>query len=319
MVRGRRGLRGRRAARSPALGAGPLGSAPVCAVGLFVVRHRHRRLGRRDERRGRRGRAPARPLDHAAVPRRVVARLHHRRRGRRPDGGAARAAAGAPRRRSACSRCVLVLRGTRAFLPAEEEQAEPSRRSGSAWLEPRTLAIGVMVLAFTVAEGSANDWLSLALIDGYDVAHWVGVTGYALFVVRHDRRAGSSGRSCSTGSAARRCCGPRPAAAAAGHPAGGLRWPRSWWSPSASWSGGSGPPWASRSASAPPPTTRPAPPPGSRSSRPSATAPSWPARRCSAALGDRVGTLEALLAVALPDDPGRAHRVRGPAEPEPTR
>ena len=27
-----------------------------------------------------------------------------------------------------------------------------------------------MVLAFTVAEGSANDWLSLALIDGYDVA-----------------------------------------------------------------------------------------------------------------------------------------------------
>ena len=39
--------------------------------------------------------------------------------------------------------------------------------------------MGVMVLAFTVAEGSANDWLSLALIDGYGVAHWVGVTGYA--------------------------------------------------------------------------------------------------------------------------------------------
>ena len=40
-----------------------------------------------------------------------------------------------------------------------------------------------MVLTFTVAEGSANDWLSLALIDGYDVAHWVGVTGYVVFVV----------------------------------------------------------------------------------------------------------------------------------------
>ena len=26
-----------------------------------------------------------------------------------------------------------------------------------------------MVLAFAVVEGSANDWLSLALIDGYDV------------------------------------------------------------------------------------------------------------------------------------------------------
>ena len=36
-----------------------------------------------------------------------------------------------------------------------------------------------MVLCFTVAEGSANDWLSLALIDGYDVEHWVGVAGYA--------------------------------------------------------------------------------------------------------------------------------------------
>src|ERR1044072_6247272 len=39
-----------------------------------------------------------------------------------------------------------------------------------------------MMLAFAVVGGSANDWLSLALIDGYDVAHWVGVSGYALFV-----------------------------------------------------------------------------------------------------------------------------------------
>ena len=73
--------------------------------------------------------------------------------------------------------CVV---GTRAFLPAEEQKAVAVR--GSAWLEPRTLAIGVMMLAFAVVEGSANDWLSLALIDGYDVPHWVGVAGYALFV-----------------------------------------------------------------------------------------------------------------------------------------
>jgi MFS family permease len=39
-----------------------------------------------------------------------------------------------------------------------------------------------MMLAFAVVEGSANDWLSLALIDGYGVAHWVGVSGYVLFV-----------------------------------------------------------------------------------------------------------------------------------------
>ena len=39
-----------------------------------------------------------------------------------------------------------------------------------------------MVLAFTLAEGSANDWLALALVDGYDARHWVGVAGFALFV-----------------------------------------------------------------------------------------------------------------------------------------
>jgi fucose permease len=76
---------------------------------------------------------------------------------------------------------LLCARGTRAFLPAEEEHSSAGR-ARSAWLEPRTVAIGVMVLAFTVAEGSAGDWLSLGLIDGYDVAHWVGVTGYVVFV-----------------------------------------------------------------------------------------------------------------------------------------
>ena len=76
---------------------------------------------------------------------------------------------------------VLMLRGTRAFLPAED-LAEAERGSGSAWLEPRTLAVGLMILCFAVAEGSANDWLSLALIDGYDVEHWIGVAGYAVFV-----------------------------------------------------------------------------------------------------------------------------------------
>jgi MFS family permease len=37
-----------------------------------------------------------------------------------------------------------------------------------------------MVLAFTLAEGSANDWLALGLIDGYDAPLWVGVLGFPL-------------------------------------------------------------------------------------------------------------------------------------------
>jgi fucose permease len=39
-----------------------------------------------------------------------------------------------------------------------------------------------MVLAFALTEGVANDWLALALIDGYDVEDWVGVAGFAVFV-----------------------------------------------------------------------------------------------------------------------------------------
>jgi cyanate permease len=75
----------------------------------------------------------------------------------------------------------LVVAETGRFLPAEPEPAgEP--RGRSAWTEPRTLAIGVMVLAFAAAEGTANDWLALALIDGYDAPQWAGVLGFTVFV-----------------------------------------------------------------------------------------------------------------------------------------
>jgi fucose permease len=76
---------------------------------------------------------------------------------------------------------VAVALGSRAFLPPVPVP-DTRERVRSAWREPRTLAIGVMVLAFATVEGSANDWLSLALIDGYDVPSWVGVTGFAVFV-----------------------------------------------------------------------------------------------------------------------------------------
>ena len=67
-----------------------------------------------------------------------------------------------------------------------------------------------MVLAFAMVEGSANDWLALALIDGYDARQWVGVAGFSLFVTAMTR-GGWSARSRSTAAAARRCSGrPRP-------------------------------------------------------------------------------------------------------------
>jgi MFS family permease len=81
---------------------------------------------------------------------------------------------------------VVVLTATAAwwgaagFLPAHPEHGGASGLT--AWLEPRTLAIGLMVLAFALTEGVANDWLALALIDGYGAPDWLGVAGFALFV-----------------------------------------------------------------------------------------------------------------------------------------
>jgi MFS family permease len=79
---------------------------------------------------------------------------------------------------------VAVLVACRSFLPVHAHAAtEAGGRRASAWREPRTVLIGVMVLAFAAVEGSANDWLTLGLIDGYDVPHWVGVAGFSLFVI----------------------------------------------------------------------------------------------------------------------------------------
>jgi fucose permease len=78
---------------------------------------------------------------------------------------------------------AVVVLVSRRLISAHADHAErPTSPSRSAWLEPRTLAIGLMVLAFTLAEGAANDWLALSLVDGYDARHWVGVVGFALFV-----------------------------------------------------------------------------------------------------------------------------------------
>ncbi len=161
-------------------GAGPLGLTPVCAVGLFAF---GMGTGVWDVAMNVEGAEVERGLGRSIMPRFHAAWS---------VGGITGAAIGVPMAAVSVPlpvhlglvgglAVVLAVRGTRYFLPAEEEAPAPSS-SGSAWLEPRTLAIGVMVLAFTVAEGAANDWLSLALIDGYDVAHWVGVTGYVAFV-----------------------------------------------------------------------------------------------------------------------------------------
>jgi MFS family permease len=83
---------------------------------------------------------------------------------------------------------VATLPAVRGFLPAGAERTpdwaeETGHRSAwRAWTERRTVAIGVMVLAMALTEGVANDWLAVALVDGYDVPAWTGASGFALFV-----------------------------------------------------------------------------------------------------------------------------------------
>lgn len=50
------------------------------------------------------------------------------------------------------------------------------------WTERRTVLIGIVVLAAALTEGAANDWLALAIVDGFGVANDVGAFGFTIFV-----------------------------------------------------------------------------------------------------------------------------------------
>ena len=52
----------------------------------------------------------------------------------------------------------------------------------AAWREPRTVLIGVFVLAFAFAEGSGNDWISVAVIEDYRAPATLGTLAFALFL-----------------------------------------------------------------------------------------------------------------------------------------
>ncbi|GII98741.1 fucose permease [Sediminihabitans luteus] len=67
---------------------------------------------------------------------------------------------------------------------ATPSTATPSAAKAAlaAWREPRTLLIGFVVLAAALTEGAANDWVSLAVVDGFDTANEVGALGLAVFL-----------------------------------------------------------------------------------------------------------------------------------------
>jgi predicted MFS family arabinose efflux permease len=77
----------------------------------------------------------------------------------------------------------------RRFVPdvpsvATEEDRVPASRAGAltAWREPRTLLIGLFVLAFAFAEGTGNDWISVAVIENYKAPATLGTLTFAVFL-----------------------------------------------------------------------------------------------------------------------------------------
>jgi fucose permease len=80
---------------------------------------------------------------------------------------------------------TAVAVATRSFLAAEpgaEEQRARGSGVGRAWREPRTLLVGLSTLAFAFAEGTANDWLAVALVDGLGIGEATAAVGFAVFV-----------------------------------------------------------------------------------------------------------------------------------------
>jgi MFS family permease len=75
--------------------------------------------------------------------------------------------------------------------PMSSGAGAAARRSLTAWRERRTLMIGVFVLALAFAEGSGNDWISLAMIDGHQARPVVGTLAFAVFLA-----AMTAGRWC---------------------------------------------------------------------------------------------------------------------------
>jgi fucose permease len=80
---------------------------------------------------------------------------------------------------------VGVPMASRSFFPAADvahDEHHERKHPMHAWGERRTLLIGVFVLTMAFAEGTANDWLGVAAIDGYGASDAVGSLAYVLFV-----------------------------------------------------------------------------------------------------------------------------------------
>lgn len=69
--------------------------------------------------------------------------------------------------------------------PETSSSGASSRGAGRTrvWSDPRLLLVGGIVLAMALAEGTANDWLPLVMVDGHGLDAALGSAVYAVFAV----------------------------------------------------------------------------------------------------------------------------------------
>ncbi|GAB2975426.1 MFS transporter [Frigoribacterium salinisoli] len=101
---------------------------------------------------------------------------------RTPAARGAAAAQGAGPGREAGPAQELPGRGDPA--PGSPAAAPPAtwRDRLGVWRAPGTLLLGLVVLGMATAEGSANDWLALAMVDGHGLTNEGGATVFFVFV-----------------------------------------------------------------------------------------------------------------------------------------
>jgi fucose permease len=193
-------------------GAGLLTSVPVAAIGLFAVGYGS---GTCDVAINVEGAAVERQLGRTVMPRFHAAWSIGTVTG--ASLGALSSRTGLPIAAHLAFIAAVNLVGTlitiRYFLPAEATESDPTTRSAEAsdpaptspsnqapgreraaggksgssgvlgaWLEPRTLLIGLLVLAVAFTEGTANDWVAVAFVDGYKVSEAAGAIVFGVFV-----------------------------------------------------------------------------------------------------------------------------------------
>ena len=81
---------------------------------------------------------------------------------------------------------VIVPYSVRNFLEPVVHGTTPDlvpRKALAAWTERRTLLVGVFVLCMAFTEGTGNDWLGIAMIDGHHASPAVGTLTLAVFLM----------------------------------------------------------------------------------------------------------------------------------------